>query len=72
MHPVIAANPACYPALIEWMLQLGTIAMDDENGDPVDMPELINTVVDSLNITLTGLELEAEEIEEGVSVVTIN
>ncbi|WP_104129378.1 hypothetical protein [Cryobacterium sp. N21] len=51
--------------------QLGTIAMDDENGDPVDMPELINTVVDSLNITLTGLELESEDIEEGIAVVTI-
>lgn len=51
--------------------QLGTIAMDDENGDPVDMPELINTVVDSLNITLTGLELETEDIEEGIAVVTI-
>ncbi|TFD59849.1 hypothetical protein E3T39_09175 [Cryobacterium suzukii] len=51
--------------------QLGTIAMDDENGDPIDMPELINTLVDSLNITLTGLELEAEDIEEGIAVVTI-
>ncbi|MDJ0347741.1 hypothetical protein [Cryobacterium sp. PH29-G1] len=51
--------------------QLGTIAMDDENGDAVDMPALINTVVDSLNITLTGLELEAEEIEDNISVVTI-
>ena len=51
--------------------QLGTIAMDDDNGDPVDMPELINTVVDSLNITLTGLELESEEIEDGIAVVTI-
>ncbi|MDJ0376012.1 hypothetical protein [Cryobacterium sp. PH31-L1] len=51
--------------------QLGTIAMDDENGDPVDMPELINTVVDSVNITLTGLELESEDIEEGIAVVTI-
>ncbi|TFC27489.1 hypothetical protein E3O25_10380 [Cryobacterium sp. TMT1-3] len=51
--------------------QLGTMAMDDENGDPVDMPALINTVVDSLNITLTGLELESEDIEDGVAVVTI-
>lgn len=51
--------------------QLGTIAMDDENGDPVDMPELINTVVDSLNVTLTGLELEEEDIVEGIAVVTI-
>ncbi|WP_104195839.1 hypothetical protein [Cryobacterium sp. M15] len=51
--------------------QLGAIAMDDENGDPVDMPELINTVVDSLNITLTGIELEAEDVEDGIAVVTI-
>ncbi|WP_104193426.1 hypothetical protein [Cryobacterium sp. Y82] len=51
--------------------QLGTIAMDDENGDPIDLPELINTVVDNLNITLTGLELEAEDIEDGIAIVTI-
>ncbi|SEM88447.1 hypothetical protein [Cryobacterium luteum] len=51
--------------------QLGTMAMDDENGDPVDLPALINTVVDSLNITLTGLQLESEDIEDGVAVVTI-
>ncbi|MDJ0337790.1 hypothetical protein [Cryobacterium sp. PH31-O1] len=51
--------------------QLGTIAMDDENGDAVDVPELINTVFDSLNITFTGLELESDDIDEGIAVVTI-